>query len=94
MAALNHLHTYERMRKPKHEYFRCIHPDCSHYTHRDLLPGKRSVCSCGEEFILNLEDLKLKLPHCVYCGKNPRPRPLEETEIETVVEINSWKGEL
>jgi hypothetical protein len=74
MPSLNHVHTYERMRKPQQQYFRCLHPDCSHYINRAFLPGKRATCACGEEFILTNEDLYLKNPHCAYCGKNPQPR--------------------
>ena len=81
MPALKHLHTYERMNRPKDSYFRCIHPDCTHYIHKSLLSGKRASCSCGEEFILTLDDLKLKNPHCAFCGKNPQPR-IEDEAIE------------
>ena len=80
MPALVHVHTYERMRKPKHEYYRCLHPDCSHYIHKAFLSGKRALCSCGEEFILTIEDLRLKNPHCAFCGKSPSPR-FDELEI-------------
>lgn len=67
MAGAKHLHTYEQIRS-RPDYYRCLHPDCSHYTHRDLLPHKRVLCPfCQRPFILDQEALALALPRCVEC---------------------------
>lgn len=50
MPGLKHLHTYAKA-KTKH-YFRCVHPECTHYTHRENLRGKKAMCKCGRDFIL------------------------------------------
>ncbi len=50
-ALKNHVHTYERSKKNKRIY-RCVHPDCTSYSHVDDLRGKRAKCKCGREFIL------------------------------------------
>lgn len=73
MPSIRHAHTYERM-KSRPDYYRCIDPDCTHFTHKELMNGKRATCPCGNEFVLNLKTLKLFRPHCAYCGKG-RKRP-------------------
>jgi len=72
MPALKHAHTYERMKKPKNEYYRCIHPDCNHYIHKEFMRGKRATCICGNEYFISLTSLALKLPHCEFCGRKPK----------------------
>jgi formylmethanofuran dehydrogenase subunit E len=71
MPSIKHLHIYERS-KPKHvkpQIFRCVDPDCSHYTTREFLIGKRSRCiQCGTEFILDLVQLANKKPKCINCS--------------------------
>lgn len=67
-----HIHTYARIRK-RPLYFRCTHPDCSHYNHKDLLIGKRARCPiCGESFILTWRELRLSKPHCPTCTKGSK----------------------
>jgi len=46
-----HLHTYVRSKRNK-KIYRCVHPDCTHYTDRDNLRGKRAMCRCGTSFIV------------------------------------------
>jgi len=70
MPSKNHIHTYERRKKPKgiksdQVFYRCIDPDCSHRVLREDLFGKRANCpNCGESYILDPRILRLKLPHC------------------------------
>ena len=69
---IKHLHTYERS-KAKKTVYRCIDPDCTHYTSRDLLQGKRSSCfACGTPFILDHAQLRNWRPKCPMCTKSPK----------------------
>jgi len=48
VAALNHLHTYERT-KSNREIYRCLDPHCTHFTLRERLVGKAVICAkCGQ----------------------------------------------
>ena len=69
MPKLKHAHTYEKM-KTRPNYFRCIHPDCTHFTSKEHIVGKKATCVCGALFILRTPDLRLKRPHCENCGKS------------------------
>lgn len=65
----DHVHTYRRILK-RPEYYRCVHPDCTHYMHRMYLPGKRTLCNkCQQPFILDWRALQLSKPHCDNCTK-------------------------
>lgn len=68
MPAMKHLHTYQRLRN-KPNIYRCVHPDCSHTSRKELMLGKRAMCFCGNEYFLNSNILKLKNPHCPNCTK-------------------------
>lgn len=57
------------MQKERKEYYRCIHPDCTHIVHRDLVRGKRATCICGQEFFMTPASMQLKNPHCEDCTK-------------------------
>lgn len=67
MPKLNHIHTYVQF-KGRPGYWKCIHPECTHYTERELVLEKKSICtSCGGEFILNYENTKMVRPRCLLC---------------------------
>lgn len=67
-----HLHIYKRIRG-RSKYYRCAHPDCSHYNHKDLLLDKRAMCPyCGQSYILNWQSLRLAVPHCENCTKGKK----------------------
>lgn len=69
MPSLNHHHQYERVgsrKRPK--YWRCIHPDCSHYINPILVQGKRAGCpikGCTETFLMDTGALQRKRPLCL-----------------------------
>lgn len=69
-----HTHSFVRCEridgKPSQRY-RCSHPDCTSTELRVNLVGKRSLCPLcmSNDFILSYEKLKLKKPHCDFCGK-------------------------
>lgn len=69
MPTLNHLHTYERIRRNKNRY-RCIHPRCTHFSTKELIIGKSALCTlCQNEFILDAYALSLKSPRCEKCRR-------------------------
>lgn len=70
------LHEYERSKDNK-EYYRCIHPDCTHYQRRGRLEGKRAIChKCKNPFILSWAQLRNKYPVCDFCTKSPKAEAL------------------
>lgn len=88
-----HLHTYERVKGSTTRY-RCIHPDCTHFTLKSLLKGVRAVCNgCLESFIMSGESLRRVRPKCQNCirsGKNHNKvknlGPSEEAILEILKE--------
>lgn len=85
MAKTKHLHTYERI-KGRKDYFRCVSPECSHYIHKDLLPGKLAMCKCHREYLLTSQNLKLKTPHCDECTT---PRVGKQKRVQEVLATNN-----
>lgn len=64
---LKHCHTYKKVSQSSNQ-FRCLHPDCSHLIHVDLLEGKRAICNgCARDFILTKQSLKRIYPKCSEC---------------------------
>lgn len=80
MAALNHTHSYIK-HKSRPKYYKCSHPDCTHTAHYDDITGKRSMCGCGETFILNARNLRLRIPHCGACTKGFVPKPTISNDL-------------
>jgi hypothetical protein len=71
---MKHTHTYRRV-KNRPNYYQCIHPDCSHYIHKDLILNKRAICPlCGQEYILESRLIRLKQPHCFDCSRSVKPK--------------------
>ena len=86
MAILQHYHTYKRVRQGSNQ-FRCIHPECSHLTVKDLLEGKKALCNgCAEEFILDNEALKRIYPKCLSCI-NLGKKKSDKIEAKIIEEI-------
>lgn len=80
-----HTHRYERRDigvKSPYLVYACTLPDCNHYLHPSLIPGKMSLCwHCGNPFqILKAE---AKRPKCVNCI---RPKDVNLTAAEKSVE--------
>jgi len=83
---MKHSHTYESIRT-RPGFYRCIHPDCSHYINRIYMQGKRAQCKCGNTFLLTSRKLQLKKPHCDDCTKGARIIDKLEERIETILGI-------
>lgn len=72
-----HIHSYVRSAAPRKSLvdpairYQCSHPDCTHYAFRSELFGKRSLCSIcmSVSFVLTSEQLRMRRPHCEFCGK-------------------------
>ncbi len=72
-----HIHEYVRVQpKPEHKTvrYRCQHPDCSHFVDRELLRGKRTICSkCHlTETLMDYENLRRAEPVCFKCSNTKR----------------------
>lgn len=76
MTKKRHIHKYSRAKIGKNgDYIimRCFLPDCSHYVPEKLAVGKATICfGCEEEFVLGINDLKLK-PACYGCLTKNKP---------------------
>lgn len=90
MPVLDHIHTYEKwMIKKGHpmirageEQYRCIDPDCTHFTAKSLVKDKRSLCTkCRRnEIILDREALRRVSPLCISCGKTKEGAAMRAAE--------------
>jgi len=91
MASLKHPHIYKRLKK---DYYRCVHPDCTHFIHKKLLLGKRAACTdCGGEFILTYENLRRAACKCPMCSntKESKMAQLASSVMEKILENNAIK---
>ena len=67
MPSLRHVHTYAQY-KGRKGYWKCIHPECSHFAPKELVVGKKACCTqCNGEFILNYENMQMVRPRCLNC---------------------------
>lgn len=81
-----HLHTYQRV-KGKRDVYKCIHPDCTHFTQKELIVGKRADCPfCHNSFVLSKEALRLAKPHCSTCVVRPDKRKFKPTMTDSISE--------
>lgn len=80
--SMKHLHTYQRV---KTGVYRCLHPDCSHYSKVEFIRGKRASCICGKSFLLTKEALRLKNPHCETCGKSYHKKQEQHAVVKSIV---------
>ena len=73
-----HIHEYQRSRSNKLIY-RCVHPDCTHYTQKEFLEGKRALCrKCKDPFILTADQLKNLNPVCLNCSKSKKAERVQD----------------
>jgi RNase P subunit RPR2 len=87
MASMKHLHSYERS-KNNMEIYRCIHPQCTHFTRRELIVGKEVTCTkCHEPMIAKNEQLHaghnqigVKKLTCLMCGNSPKRHQIQAIE--------------
>jgi hypothetical protein len=62
-----HYHTYQRMKTKsgRKDVYRCLHPECSHYSNKEMIDGKTARCFfCHALYQLSPKSLRLKTPHC------------------------------
>lgn len=80
MASLNHIHTYIRKSSNKNMY-RCNSPDCTHFTDKESILGKLSLCtSCGDTIILSREDLRRAKPKCLACSDTKKGKAFRKAQ--------------
>lgn len=85
-----HLHTYERVKERKN-YYRCIHPDCTHYQHRTFLRNKRARCwVCNEPFVITSHTLQLAKLRCGNCRHNRSSKlaPTVQSIVDKLDKLN------
>lgn len=71
MPKKNHVHIYKRLKTRKNAY-RCMDPDCTYLITKDLLEGKRALCSrCKQnELIITPENLRRAEFWCDDCSNS------------------------
>lgn len=87
MASLKHLHSYERS-KENMEIYRCVHPQCTHFTRRNLIVGKEITCTkCHLPTLARQDQLHAgqtkigtKALTCVMCSNSPKRFALQAVE--------------
>jgi hypothetical protein len=78
MPAKNeHVHKYKKVniggyKKPKVYVYKCVLPDCTHYTRPQFIVGKKCVCCrCERVFIIKIEHTwRLVNLHCDDCTES------------------------
>lgn len=78
-----HVHTYVRKGEGrKVKYYRCEHPKCTHYDHKDNIRGKETLCAICKKnkFILNSEHLKMARPRCLDCSQTSEAKNIRENK--------------
>jgi hypothetical protein len=90
MGSKNHVHKYQRVKlKPSGKIvYKCMLPDCSHYTRAELVAGKKSICwTCPNEFVLTKALLsqraKPTCPSCRFKGKKDR---MKDDSVVSVID--------
>lgn len=80
-----HIHEYVRVQDPFPEKkrpirYRCAHPDCTHYMEKELLLGKRTICSICHttETVMDYENLRRVRPNCFKCSNSKKAQSLRE----------------
>ena len=67
-----HLHIYQRSKNNKNIY-KCVDPDCTHYTNKEFIENKRARCfKCKDEFVIPPSQLKNKNVVCDFCSKSTK----------------------
>jgi hypothetical protein len=87
MASLKHLHSYERSVKNM-EIYKCIHPQCTHFTRRELIVGKEVICTkCHQPTIARNEQLHaghnqlgVRRLTCLMCSNSPKRFQIQAIE--------------
>lgn len=74
MAAKKHIHKYHKITLGYGRVWSCAIPECSHFMPRNMearVIGKASLCwSCGNQFVLDENNMKQDRPVCVNCDKS------------------------
>ena len=78
MSKNKHLHLYKKINIGRDGnifiVFKCMKPDCTHYTEFTLAEGKICECNrCHNSMILTKISMTLTKPHCASCVKRKNP---------------------
>jgi len=79
VAKPEHIHIYVR-RSPN--VYACADPDCTHWTYKRFLKGKRSVCATchRNEIILTTQHLRRAKPQCMQCSQTRVAKEFRERQ--------------
>ena len=88
----NHIHVYRRSRTNKN-YYQCDDPECTHYIHKSRIMGKKALCRCGREFILDYETLRRAFPACPFCSGGKKSKSVQKA-TEIISQILEQSGEI
>lgn len=77
-----HVHVYERSENINPNWikqvYRCIDPDCSHYTQAQFIIGKRALCAvCKEPMVIEKAQLRNKKVVGLCCSKSKRAKAFQ-----------------
>lgn len=79
----NHTHTLRRhvYKSTGNSVFFCTGDDCSYKIECSLSLGKKVICNrCGDEFKMDVNNIRQAKPHCVGCNKKRIKDPLAIVE--------------
>jgi hypothetical protein len=89
----SHLHKYERGQLgPRHEIYKCMLPNCTHYLPNVFLAvGRLSLCwgNCGNAVLMTKDMVnheKIKHPMCDSCREERKERRAALSQIVEVEE--------
>lgn len=75
IGSKKHVHKYHKTypnTRRNEPIWACALPDCTHFMPHNVsqhVPGKVSICwSCGNEFILDEDNMKVDQPVCFNCS--------------------------
>lgn len=84
------VHKYRKVKqKPSNRtIYKCMLPNCRHYTTPELVLGMESICwSCEKSFVLTKALLSQKvMPTCISCRRGNKKIRREQNEVTSVID--------
>lgn len=93
MPAINHVHSYIRLKHRK-DHYKCGDPYCTHIAHKELIEGKADKCPfCGNEFVLTKDDPRRAKPRCIDCSNTASARKFKNARDIVSTNLNNLDEE-
>ena len=100
MTTTTHVHSYVRYKNNRYKdptLFKCDDPHCEHYTDKEMILGKASLCPiCRQtEFILTRQNLRCSRPRCDNCSQTNAAREKRRIAdmVRNLIESQAQPGE-